>query len=132
MGSEPVRGAPAQPLLPITTHLRALFQQSRKLHLHHIPDNLQVNAKVTVDQLVTHGYDLPPSDSWVGITHLLRITGGRFSDQLDVAKVPVLQELISCKDIQAEISAIADGTGRKCLHIVEIQLPVPLGAPLRR
>ena len=85
-----------------------------------------------MDQLVAHGHDLSPGNRGIGIAHGLRNPCGGFSNQFDIAQHSILDKAIGLELILAEISSVADGPGGKFLHVIQVEQPVPLGAPLRR
>lgn len=74
-----------------------LLNEGRKFNDYYVPDNFKINAKIAMNQLITHGNDLSPRDLWIGQSKRIWHTSCCFSDQLDVAQNGVLHQLAGFK-----------------------------------
>lgn len=66
------------------------WAQRGQVALHDVPDQLEVDAEVLVDELVPHARDLPRRDLWIKRPGLLRHPFDRLAEHLDVADDGIL------------------------------------------
>ena len=81
----------------IIDQILRLPKKGRQLNAHHIPDDVEIDTQVAVNQLVAHGDDLTPLNLVMGLSKFIRNTPCRFSDQLDVAQNSILNQRIGLK-----------------------------------
>ena len=76
--SNQARGIVVKDRLDTRTELRELLVDD-------LPDELQVNAEIVMDELIAHAGDLPPRQVWVRLREASRKLLHRFADDLEVA-----------------------------------------------
>jgi len=91
---------------------RDLRPQARKIALRGIPDRLEVDAKVAMNQNIPHPSGLRPWQEGSEVSNARRDVGQSFAKDLEVVNYPSLNQLVALKGCPPSIRVLLNAVDR--------------------